>query len=142
MSGFKFAVAKPGAWMVSLTAVVGIGLMSGFASSGGSSLPEEPFGKDSAAGACVVCHSLEKNGPFRSAPNLWGIVDAPKARAGWFGYSSVLKKKGGTWSEQELDKFLSGPSVFAPGTKKTMSPITSPEQRAELIDYLKTLADG
>jgi len=124
-------------------AVVGLGSLSlaSYANSAGSSLPPEPFGKDTAAGACVVCHSLEKNGPFRSAPNLWGIVDAPKARADWFGYSLALKRKGGQWSSAELDKFLAGPSEFAPGTKKTMSAITDPQRRTELIDYLKTLHD-
>lgn len=111
------------------------------AKSGSSSLPQEPYGKDSAATACVVCHSLEKNGPYRSAPNLWGIVGAPKARAGWFGYSIALKKKGGEWSEQALDQYFAGPSAFVPGTKKTMNPIRDPAQRAELIDYLKTLRD-
>jgi cytochrome c2 len=33
--------------------------------------PDKPFGLDSPAGRCVVCHSLEKNGPFRVAPNLF-----------------------------------------------------------------------
>ncbi len=107
----------------------------------GSSLPAEPYGKDSDAGSCVVCHSLEKNGPFRSAPNLWGIVDSPKAADGSFGYSIALKKKGGDWTEQELDKFFSGPSKFVPGTKKTMASIKDPQQRKEIIEYLKTLSD-
>ncbi|MEH6471986.1 MAG: c-type cytochrome [Halopseudomonas sp.] len=107
----------------------------------GSSLPAEPWGKDSAAGACVVCHSLEKNGQFRSAPNLWGIVGSEKASTGGFGYSIALKKKGGDWTEEELDKFFSGPSAFAPGTKKTMASIKDPQQREKIIDYLKTLSD-
>lgn len=106
-----------------------------------SSLPEEPWGKDSAAGGCVVCHSLEKNGPFRSAPNLWGIVGSPKASREGFGYSISLKKKGGNWTEEELDKFFSGPSAYAPGTKKTMVSMKDPAKRQELIDYLKTLKD-
>ncbi|WP_210396338.1 c-type cytochrome [Motiliproteus sediminis] len=128
---------------IAATAVTVLGALSviSFAKSGSSSLPAEPYGKDSAAGACVVCHSLEKNGPYRSAPNLWGVVDAPKARADWFGYSIALKKKGGQWTEQELDEFFASPSAFVPGTKKTMNGITDPDQRAELIDYLKTLRD-
>jgi len=124
-------------------AVLGLGALSelGFAKPNSSSLPDEPFGKDSAAADCVVCHSLEKNGPYRSAPNLWGIVNSPKAREDWFGYSISLKKKGGKWSEEELDKFFAGPSKFVPGTNKTMNPITSAEQRTKLIDYLKSLSD-
>ena len=123
----------------------GVVLVLGLAYSGmvaaDSSLPAEPWGKDTAAGACVVCHSLEKNGPFRSAPNLWGVVGAPKARDNGFGYSIALSKKGGDWTEEELDKYFSGPSAFAPGTKKTMVSIKDPERRKEIIDYLKTLKD-
>jgi len=40
----------------------------------------------------------------RSAPSLWGIVGAPKARADWFSYSLAFRKKGGVWSEEELDQ--------------------------------------
>ena len=41
---------------------------------------QQAWGLDSAAGRCVVCHSLEKGGEFRVAPNLWDIVGAEKAR--------------------------------------------------------------
>ncbi|WP_207062220.1 cytochrome c family protein [Motiliproteus sp. SC1-56] len=105
-----------------------------------SALPKEPFGKKEAP-QCVVCHSLEKNGPFRSAPNLWGIVGAEKARHDWFGYSTALKTKGGTWTEEALDKYFENPTAYVPGTKKSMTPIADPETRAELIDFLKTLQD-
>lgn len=105
-----------------------------------SSLPAEPWGKDKAP-QCVVCHSLEKGGPFRSAPNLWGIVGADKARHDWFGYSAALKKEEGTWTEEALDEYFKGPLVAVPGTLKTMVPIHDQQARAELIDFLKTLKD-
>lgn len=123
------------------TAVVAGLLVAGSTQLSASSLPDEPWGKDSVAGGCVVCHSLEKNGPFRSAPNLWGIVGSPKASRPGFGYSISLKKKGGDWTEEELDRFFSGPSAYAPGTKKTMISMKDPAKRQELIDFLKTLKD-
>ncbi|WP_455204022.1 c-type cytochrome [Kaarinaea lacus] len=102
---------------------------------------EEPWGRDSPAGRCVVCHSLEKNGPFRVAPNLWGIIGAEKARAkGSYAYSVALNKKGGFWTPEELDQFLADPDKYLPGTKKSIR-VKSPEERQKIIDYLKELKD-
>ena len=98
-----------------------------------------PDGKGGPAADCVVCHSLSKNGPMRAAPTLAGIVGAPKARSHWFAYSMALRKKGGVWSEDELDKFLANPSGFIPGTSKVLPPIKDPTRRKALIAYLKTL---
>lgn len=100
--------------------------------------PERPMGADSVAGRCVVCHSLERNGPFRVAPNLFGIVGAPKAREGaWFGYSVALRKKGGVWTEEDLDMYLADASAFTPGTTKTIR-VSDPEERRKIIQLLKT----
>lgn len=99
--------------------------------------PDKPFGLDSPAGRCVVCHSLEKNGPFRVAPNLFDIVGAEKARAGRFNYSQALREKGGNWTEDELDEFLENASVYAPGSTKSIR-VADAEERRKIIDYLKT----
>jgi cytochrome c len=98
-----------------------------------------PGGTGGPAANCVVCHSLSRNEPMRTAPTLAGIVGAPKARSQWFAYSLALRKKGGVWNEDELDKFLANPSGFVPGTSKVLPPIKDATQRKELIAYLKTL---
>ncbi|MCG6969348.1 MAG: c-type cytochrome [Gammaproteobacteria bacterium] len=99
---------------------------------------EKPWGLDSPAGRCVVCHSLEKNGPHRVAPNLWGIVGAPKAAKSWYNYSSALRAKDGVWTEQELDQFLADANQFAPGSTKSIKVKDAAERKA-IIDFLKTL---
>lgn len=99
----------------------------------------QPEGYDGPASGCVVCHSLEKDGPLRVAPTLWGIVDADKGRFEWYGYSSALAQAQGVWTEQELDEYLTDPDKFLPGTKKTLTGIADAGQRRELIDFLKTL---
>ena len=101
----------------------------------------QPWGADSAAGDCVVCHSLEKGGPFRVAPNLWNIVGAEKARdRNWYAYSPGLIRLGGTWTEDELDRFLENAEMFSPGSTKSIR-VRDPEKRAEIIDFLETLKD-
>ncbi len=101
----------------------------------------QPQGYDSPASGCVVCHSLEKDGPLRVAPTLWGIVDADKARFDWYGYSTALAQAEGVWTETDLGEYLTDPDKFLPGTTKTLIGIADTEQRTELIDYLKTLRD-
>ena len=99
------------------------------------------WGYDGAAGRCVVCHSLEKDGPFRVAPNLWGIVGAEKARdRSWYSYSPALIEKGGDWSVDELDEYLANASQFVPGTTKSIK-VQDPGERQEIIDYLNQLDD-
>jgi cytochrome c len=100
----------------------------------------DPWGLDTAAGRCVVCHSLEQGGPFRYAPNLYGIVGAEKARdRQWYGYSLALMKMSGTWTESDLDAYLENASKFAPGSTKSIR-IANEEERREIIDFLKTLS--
>lgn len=101
----------------------------------------KPVGLDGPAGQCVVCHSVEKGGPMRVAPNLWGIVGAPKAREKGYGYSTALASAGGVWTQQDLNDYLAAPDKFLPGTKKTIIGLPKPKERAELITFLATLKD-
>ncbi|HCK79991.1 MAG TPA: cytochrome c family protein [Candidatus Competibacter sp.] len=103
--------------------------------------PAIPVGLDSPAGQCVVCHSIEKHGPLRVAPNLWGIVGAPKAGSKGYGYSHALLEAGGVWTEQELNDYLTAPDKFLPGTKKTLLGLPNAVERAKLIEFLATLKD-
>jgi cytochrome c len=101
----------------------------------------QPWGADGPAGRCVVCHSLEKGGPFRVAPNLWNIVGAEKARdRSWYSYSPALIRKGGTWTPDELDSYIEDASAFAPGSTKSIR-VRSAEERQAIVDFLETLHD-
>lgn len=117
-------------------------MMIGFCTSASAdSFTERPWGLDSSAGDCVVCHSLEKGGAFRVAPNLWGIVGDDIARdRSWYSYSPALIRKGGTWTEEDLDLFLADAEAFAPGSTKSIR-VTDAEQRADIIEFLGQLQD-
>jgi cytochrome c2 len=99
----------------------------------------KPAGWDSAAGQCAVCHSLERNEPWRVAPSLWDVVGAPKAGAKGYGYSLALAEAGGVWTEQELDEYLADPGGFLPGTTKILTGLPDPQERARIIEFLGTL---
>lgn len=96
-----------------------------------------PVGADGPLRECVVCHSVEAGGPLRVGPPLHGIVGAPKARTDWYGYSPALRKAGGSWTEADLDKFLTSPSKFLPGTSKTIIGISDAKERGDIIAALK-----
>ncbi|KQP24620.1 cytochrome C [Methylobacterium sp. Leaf102] len=95
----------------------------------------------SAAKKCASCHSFDKGGPNKVGPHLWGVVERQKAHESGFEYSAALKEKGGTWTYDDLDHFLTSPKGYAAGTKMAFAGITSPAERADVIAYLRTLAD-
>jgi cytochrome c len=119
------------------------GLVAAAYSPGGTDylVKRQPVGADGAAADCIVCHSVEKNGPARVAPNLWGIVGAPKARAEWFAYSAALRQAGGIWDTGSLDKFLADPHSYLPGTSKTILGVRDDKERRDVIAFLETLKD-
>jgi cytochrome c len=111
--------------------------MPGVRAAGPYKFKAMPVGADGPLKECVVCHSVESGGPLRVGPPLHGIVGARKARADWYGYSPALRKAGGNWTEADLDKFLTSPSKFLPGTSKTIIGIADAKQRADIIAALK-----
>ena len=92
---------------------------------------------------CQACHTFEKGGPNRVGPNLWNIVDDDRGKdRNNFNFSAAMKAKGGKWSFEELDKFLTDPRGYISGTAMTFAGIKNDQQRADVIDFLHTLSDS
>jgi len=90
---------------------------------------------------CGACHSFEEGGPAKIGPPLWGVVGRKIASVEGFAYSDALAEKEGAWDYQNLDAFLAQPREWAPGTKMAFAGLTKPEERADLILYLRSLSD-
>ena len=85
---------------------------------------------------CKMCH--QPAGSTAMAPSLAGVAGGAIASKADFNYSPALKAHGGTWTDDNLNAYLKAPMAFAPGTKMMIS-VPSDENRAAIVDYLKTL---
>ncbi|HEX8665917.1 MAG TPA: cytochrome c family protein [Beijerinckiaceae bacterium] len=102
----------------------------------------DPAKGQAAAKKCTTCHTFEKGGKNGTGPNLYGTVAATKGHVQTYDYSPALKAKGGDWSFEDLDAFIHNPKAFIPGTKMTFTGVPSPDERANILAYLRTLSDN
>jgi cytochrome c len=103
----------------------------------------DPTAGEKVFGKCKTCHNAEKGGANQIGPNLWNIVDAPIAHHEGYSYSAALAgKSGGKWTYEELNTYLTSPKSFAPGTKMTFAGLSKPEDRANVIAFLRSRSDS
>jgi cytochrome c len=83
---------------------------------------------------CQGCHSIDVN---RVGPRHQGLFGRHAGSLEDYNYSEALKASGVIWDETTLDQFLTAPREFIKGTKMPFSGMKSPQERADLIAYLK-----
>jgi len=92
---------------------------------------------------CMSCHTIDQGGADGIGPNLYGVIGKPIGKhAAGFAYSSDLSSHGGEWTYENLFHWLAGPKAFAAGTKMSFAGLSSPEDRANVIAFLKANGGG
>ena len=91
---------------------------------------------------CKACHVVDE-AKNRVGPHLVNTVGRKTASVEGYKYSDAMAAKGAegvVWDEANLDAYLAKPKDFVPGTKMTFAGLSKPEDRADVIAYLKSKA--
>ena len=88
----------------------------------------------SAYAQCQICHQIDRNGV---GPRHRGLFGRKAGSLPDYTYSTALKNSGIVWNDRTLDQWLQGPAKMVPGTKMLFAGIADPQERADIIAYLK-----
>lgn len=83
---------------------------------------------------CVGCHSLARD---RTGPRHCGLFGRKAGSIDGFQYSDAMKRSNIVWRENTLDAFLRNPFQAMPGTSMGYAGIADPDERRDLIAYLR-----
>lgn len=88
---------------------------------------------------CSVCHTLSPDSARKAGPSLHGLFGRRAGTYPGYTYSDALDGSDLIWSDEAVDKlFELGPDHYTPGSKMPMQQIAKPQDRADLITFLKT----
>lgn len=98
-------------------------------------------GRTIAARQCGACHTFDQGGRNGVGPNLYGIVNRNHAQVEGFNYSAANRALADKpWDYEALSAFLYAPARAMPGTRMAYAGMTSAQQRADVIAFLRTLS--
>ena len=86
---------------------------------------------------CKTCHVVTA-GVNRIGPSLHAIVGRKAGIMPKYTYSAANKGSGIVWTEAKLFEYLEAPRKVIVGTKMAFAGLKKPQDRADIIAYLKT----
>ena len=116
------------------TAMMAVAAGSAAAQDGNAEEGAEVFKK------CRACHDVGPEAKNKVGPVLNGIIGRKAGTIEGFAYSDANKDAGGkglVWTEDVIFKYLENPLVFMPKTKMAFAGLKDPQDRKDLIAYLK-----
>lgn len=85
---------------------------------------------------CTACHSLDHS---RIGPAHRGVFDRLAGSVPGFDYSSALKHSGVRWTAANLNRWLTNPGAFIPGSNMGYE-VPDPVDRRDIIAFLASPA--
>jgi cytochrome c len=89
---------------------------------------------------CAACHNLAKPPKNGIGPSLVGVIGRKAGSVEGFKYSDAMKNATVIWDDAALDSYLKDPKGFIPNNKMVLAPLSKPDERANVIAYLKQAA--
>lgn len=89
---------------------------------------------------CKACHEVEK-GINRVGPTLKGMIGRNVASVPDYKYSTAMldfAKTHPAWTDELFLTYIENPKKEVPGTKMAYAGLKKPDDRANLLAYLKT----
>src|SRR5215470_775731 len=127
---------RHGAWVLfSAATAVALGVAApASAQEGNAEEGAEVFKK------CRACHDVGPEAKNKVGPLLNDIIGRKAGTIEGFPYSEANKSagsKGLVWTEDVLFKYLENPLAFMPGTKMAFAGLKDPQDRKDVIAFLK-----
>ena len=88
---------------------------------------------------CKACHVIDAE-TNRLGPYLVGVYGREAGKVEGYSYSRGLVEAEFVWDEQTLDPWLADPKAVIPNTKMVLK-LSKPEDRADVIAYLKSMSE-
>jgi cytochrome c len=110
----------------------------------GTVLPKADIAKGQAiTSKCASCHLFDPAGTNNIGPGLYGVVGREPGTHAGYSYDSAMhdfESAAGhkAWTYDLLYQFLKGPQQDMPGTKMTFVGLKDPQDRINVIAYLRS----
>lgn len=85
---------------------------------------------------CMTCHAVQE-GRNNVGPSLYQIVGRESGTIAGFKYSAANQNSDIVWTEENLFTYLENPQATIPGTIMAFPGLRNPQDRADVIAYLK-----
>ena len=94
---------------------------------------------------CKACHQIGEEAESRTGPQLNSVFGRKAAGLDDFRYSRSLVRAGNSgleWHFESLSAYIENPRAFVPGTRMGFHGLKDPDDRADVIAYLRIFSDN
>ncbi len=108
---------------------------------GGTAMAQDAANGEKIFAKCKACHQVGDGAKNGVGPTLNGVIGRKAGTGEGFKYSAAMIAAGAeqniVWTVENIDKYLENPRDFIKNNKMAFVGLKKPEERADVIEYLK-----